>query len=1005
MSHTRNRLFHPRLCRLEDRTAPAAGMLDPTFGVGGRVTTRFPVPSADIGQATAIDSLGRMVIAGQTNNGSNQDFAITRFTPAGALDTTFGGTGIMTFGFGGFDDYAYSVAVDSLDRVVVAGYTDTNGAGNDDFAVARLTAAGVLDVSFDGDGKQTIAFGTAGDRAFGVAVDSLDRIVAAGYTQTGSNTDFAVARLTVAGALDNSFDGDGRQTITFGAQTDGAKCVTVDSLNRVVVAGSISNGSIGSFAVARLTAAGALDATFDGDGRKTVGFGAFGGNANGVAVDSLDRIVLVGSTSNGSNADFAVARLTTAGALDSSFDGDGRQTVGFGASFHDNATSVAIDSLDRVVVAGYTYTGSNIYFAVARFTAAGALDTSFDGDGKQTIVFGAFEDTARGVAIDSQDRVVVAGDTYDVYRDFAAARLTVAGALDGSFDGDGRKTLDLKANSNGTGNAVAVDSLGRTVVAGVSSGVTVYTFAVARYTPAGALDATFGGTGIVSFAFGAVYDFLFGMTIDSLDRVVLAGYTENGSGSDFAVARLTAAGALDASFDGDGKQTIPFGTAQFSSTTVAVDSLNRVVVAGTTFNGSNSDFSVARLTVAGALDASFDGDGMQSITFGTGDDTAAGVAIDSLDRVVVAGTTENASVADFAVARLTVGGTLDSSFDGDGKQTIDFGASYEAAFGVAIDSLNRVVVAGYSFNGSDNDFAVSRLTVAGALDPSFDGDGRQTISFGTTNEGAAGVAVDSLDRVVASGGASDGLNSNWAVARLTSAGAVDSSFDADGRQTITFLGGVESATGVAVTSADRVVVGGYSEFNGHFVAVARLTGDTTTASAQVNDGSAQRSRVTSLTVRFSGIVTFSGPPADAFTLMRNGGKAVNFIATVSVEFGATVVKLSNFTGAEAQFGSLRDGRYTMNALASQISSGGQALDGDANGTPGGNLVFGDAQGLYRFFGDINGDRRVDIADYGLFSLSYLNAANYVAAFDFNGDGRIDILDYGQLGLRYLAPLP
>ena len=158
-------------------------------------------------------------------------------------------------------------------------------------------------------------------------------------------------------------------------------------------------------------------------------------------------------------------------------------------------------------------------------------------------------------------------------------------------------------------------------------------------------------------------------------------------------------------------------------------------------------------------------------------------------------------------------------------------------------------------------------------------------------------------------------------------------------------------------------------------------------------------------MRFSGQVTFSGTAEQAFTLMRTGGGAVTFTANVSVEYGGTVVTLTNFTGQETEFGSLRDGRYTLTALSSQISAGGQALDGDANGSPGGNYVFGDQQGLFRFFGDINGDRHVDIADFGLFSSSIFNPANYIAGFDFNHDGVIDIADFGQFSIRIFTPLP
>ena len=170
----------------------------------------------------------------------------------------------------------------------------------------------------------------------------------------------------------------------------------------------------------------------------------------------------------------------------------------------------------------------------------------------------------------------------------------------------------------------------------------------------------------------------------------------------------------------------------------------------------------------------------------------------------------------------------------------------------------------------------------------------------------------------------------------------------------------------------------------------------------VGDGTAQRSMVTSLTVTFSQVVSFAGPVADAFQLTRNGGGAVNFQASASTIGGVTVVTLNGFSGVETQNGSLIDGRYTFRALASQISSAGGALNG------GNDFVFGDADGLFRFFGDITGDRRVDIADFGIFSTSYnlqLGQTGYIAAFDFNGDNRVDIADFGQFSLRYFTNLP
>jgi extracellular elastinolytic metalloproteinase len=172
---------------------------------------------------------------------------------------------------------------------------------------------------------------------------------------------------------------------------------------------------------------------------------------------------------------------------------------------------------------------------------------------------------------------------------------------------------------------------------------------------------------------------------------------------------------------------------------------------------------------------------------------------------------------------------------------------------------------------------------------------------------------------------------------------------------------------------------------------------------QINDGAAQRSRVTSITVTFSTVVTFlGGNVVAAFTLTRIGGGSVAFSASASNATGVTVVTINGFTGAEAQSGSLRDGRFTLTALASNISNAAGQLNG------GTNFTFGDAQGLFRFYGDINGDRNVDISDFGPFSGTFgLNSgqAGFISAFDFNNDGTIDITDFGQLSIRIFTVLP
>jgi uncharacterized delta-60 repeat protein len=132
--------------------------------------------------------------------------------------------------------------------------------------------------------------------------------------------------------------------------------------------------------------AGDLDITFDGDGKVTTDFGSnLYDRANSIAIQSDGKIVVAGESSNGSNPDFALARYNSDGSLDTAFDGDGKVTTAVG-SFDDYANSVAIQSDGKIVVAGSSYNGSNTHFALSRYNSDGSLDTTFDGDGKVTLV-------------------------------------------------------------------------------------------------------------------------------------------------------------------------------------------------------------------------------------------------------------------------------------------------------------------------------------------------------------------------------------------------------------------------------------------------------------------------------------------------------------------------------------------------------------------------------------------------------------------------------------------
>jgi uncharacterized delta-60 repeat protein len=400
----------------------------------------------------------------------------------------------------------------------------------------------------------------------------------------------------------------------------------------------------------------------------------------------------------------AVPGLTHAssGDLDRSFGDRGIATTGIRGGVSGRA--VAVDSHDRIVVAGgpVPFADRSDDFVLTRYRPDGSPDSSFGGDGRVRTDFGHSE-TAEGVAVASQDRVIAVGESWNGTGlhapDAVLARYQPDGHLDPSFGGDGRVRTLIGYQSGA--NAVAVDAQGRIVIAGWSFPQNPpydESFTIARYETNGSPDAAFGTRGRVRTSFGSPDQWdssALAMAIDSQGQIVATGVSEAPDGSGrtrSAMARYKPNGTLDTSFSGNGKLTPPTGGG------LAVDSRNRIVVSGARGTPSDHDFALFRYT-DGARDPSFGNHGMVDTDFRGGDDYASSLAIDSRSRLVAAGIGGRG----FALARYRAGGTLDGSFSGNGKVTADVGRSASYPWrrvgtgwlnGLAIDSHDRIIGAG-----------------------------------------------------------------------------------------------------------------------------------------------------------------------------------------------------------------------------------------------------------------------------------------------------------------------
>jgi uncharacterized delta-60 repeat protein len=354
------------------------GSLDLSFDNDGKVTTTIGSGDDD-GYSVAIQSDGKIVVAGYSYNGSDNDFALVRYNADGSLDNTFDSDGKVTTAIGSSDDQGNSVVIQSDGKIVVAG--SSNNGSNDDFALVRYNADGSLDNTFDSDGKVTTAIGNGNDEGNSVAIQSDGKIVVAGYSYNGSDNDFALVRYNADGSLDNTFDSDGKVTTAIGSGMDIGLSVAIQSNGKIVVAGYSYNGSDNDFALVRYNADGSLDSTFDSDGKATTAIGSGNDNGYSVAIQGDGKIVVAGSSNNGSNIDFALVRYNIDGSPDNTFDNDGKVTTAIGNG-DDVGESVAIQSDGKIVVVGYSYNGSNNDFALVRYmgTAMSTGIASFTAD-------------------------------------------------------------------------------------------------------------------------------------------------------------------------------------------------------------------------------------------------------------------------------------------------------------------------------------------------------------------------------------------------------------------------------------------------------------------------------------------------------------------------------------------------------------------------------------------------------------------------------------------------
>jgi uncharacterized delta-60 repeat protein len=431
---TPRRAFRPCIERLEDRTTPSAGLLDPTFGAGGTVLSNTGMGVQKLTNIT-LQPDGKLLASGWVGASQQQSsFAAVRYNADGSPDTSFGNGGLATVNFNGLSgppinfEGAMAIAVQpgSGGKILLAGSVWTSK--GPEFGVVRLNPNGTLDTTFGAKGsggKVTVSpgLGTGEDSDMAVLPDGR-------FILAGMSGPITLARFNANGTLDTTFGNKGVVVSSDSVNSQGidfhAVRVALDASGRIVVSGT-APGTLREFLVARFNANGSPDTTFGAAHTGVVttdipGSVAPGDNAYALALQGDGKIVVGGQAVIGNWGLLTLVRYNPDGSLDTTFNGDGMVTaapVPGGNISGGEVDALAIQPDGEIVAAGQggyvvtqsdgsTYQSPNQIVSM-RFHADGSLDTSYGplGTGAVMTSLGFNSQRPWGMVLQPNGRVVV----------------------------------------------------------------------------------------------------------------------------------------------------------------------------------------------------------------------------------------------------------------------------------------------------------------------------------------------------------------------------------------------------------------------------------------------------------------------------------------------------------------------------------------------------------------------------------------------------------------------
>lgn len=396
--------------------------------------------------------------------------------------------------------------------------------------------AGTLDPTFGTNGFVTTAVHPNYNMAESTIVQADGKILVAGSAGTPSSYQMAVARYNEDGTLDTSFGTDGTLRFPVGSVKSYVMDMAQQPDGKILLGGRTWDNVSGDFVVVRLNEDGSFDDTFGTNGVFHIETPEAEASEAMALLDD-GKILMVGYRDD----NLAVAKITTDGSMDTTFGVNGWAVLTFddAASYGDD---LAIQDDGKIVISGFVLNGQNRFqVAAARLNADGSVDNSFGTDGKVIFNVGAWNDFGEGIAIQSDGKILIGGHKWianvQQKHDLFIARLNTDGSLDASYGTAGVATARLVDGAN-YANDLVLQADDKPILMGYTILTDLIDMAMVRFDTDGNLDSTFNGNGMVSFDNMGREDYGYSIALQADDKIILAGYSYGGGGSEFEIARF-----------------------------------------------------------------------------------------------------------------------------------------------------------------------------------------------------------------------------------------------------------------------------------------------------------------------------------------------------------------------------------------------------------------------------------------------------------------------------------